>query len=388
MAILQNLIRSGAKTTFGKDHHFADFNDHVHAGQVIARLDPSEMEAQLQQAKASLASAEARVAAARSTGEGQNAAVAVANAGIANANAALTEAERAYETTQALAQFGAAPRRQAETADATRAQAKAQIDQAQAQYRQAQAQVQAAGAQLNQAQADASQAKAAVDAASVNLDRTYIRSPIDGVVVARNVDVGQTVASSLQAPTLFLIAKDLTKMQVLADVDEADVGRLQPNDTVTFTVDAFPQETFSGKISQIRLSPNVVQNVTTYTAVIDVENPQMELKPGMTATINATVAQKNDVLLAPNAALRYQPGSTATPARGAGTTVWKIDGAELKPVRLQLGMTDGISTEVVSGDLAEGDKLATNSQNAAGPRQQRPQASPFSGSGAGRRGRL
>src|SRR5262249_53650389 len=154
------------------------------------------------------------------------------------------------------------------TDESTKAQVEAQKAQADAQYAQAQAQAQAAKSQFDQAQAQAVQSKAAVEVATVNLDRTIIRAPIDGVVVARNVDVGQTVAASLQAPTLFLIAQDLTKMQVLADVDEADVGQLNPDSKVSFTVDAFPNETFEGSIAQIRLSPNVVQNVVTYTAVI------------------------------------------------------------------------------------------------------------------------
>src|SRR5205085_8855504 len=138
------------------------------------------------------------------------------------------------------------------------------------------------------------QASAAVQLASVNLEHTIIKAPIDGIIVARNVDVGQTVAASLQAPTLFLIANDLTRMQVLADIDEADVGQLQPQSAVFFTVDAYPGETFEGRISQIRLSPQTVQNVVTYTAVIDVNNPNLKLKPGMTANVNATVAEQRD----------------------------------------------------------------------------------------------
>jgi HlyD family secretion protein len=377
----------------------ADFNDHVRAGQVIARLDPSEIQAQLQQAKATLASAQARVAAARSSGEGQSAAIQASKASIDNANAALLEAERNYKTTEALVQEGVMARRTLETAEATRNQAQAQKAQVEAQYRQSQAQGQASGAQVDQALADATQAKAAVDAAQVNLERTYIRSPIDGVVIARNVDVGQTVASSLQAPTLFLIAKDLTKMQVLADVDEADVGQLQPNTPVTFTVDAFPQETFSGTVSQVRLSPNVVQNVVTYTAVIDVANPDLKLKPGMTATITAAVQEKHGVLMVPNAALRFRPQGARPPAArpdGAqkaehrnsnGAMLWKVEGNQLKPVRVQLGMTDGASTEVIGTELVEGDQVATAGQTPGVPARNNT-ASPFGGQGAGRRVRM
>ena len=141
----------------------------------------------------------------------------------------------------------------------------------------------------------------------MNLEHTIIRAPIDGVVVARNVDVGQTVAASLQAPTLFLIANDLRQMQVLADIDEADIGQLGPDSRVTFTVDAYPADTFNGRIAQIRLAPQTVQNVVTYTAVVHVENPELKLKPGMTANVTAIVAERKDVLTVPNAALRFRP---------------------------------------------------------------------------------
>jgi HlyD family secretion protein len=232
----------------------------------------------------------------------------------------------------------------------------------------------------------------------VNLERTYIRSPIDGVVVARNVDVGQTVASSLQAPILFLIANDLTKMQVLADIDEADVGQLQAGGKVTFTVDAFPQETFTGTVSQIRLSPNVVQNVVTYTAVIDVANPGLKLKPGMTATVTAVVQEKHDVLIVPNAALRFRPdgawkpGSAPRkpsngPREAGGVRLWKVEGNQLKPVHVQLGMTDGASTEVISDELAEGDKIAAAELQPGGAPKKNA-GSPFAGPRTGGRGRM
>ena len=227
------------------------------------------------------------------------------------------------------------------------------------------AQAEASKSQLAQAMAQAAQSNASVDVAAVNVARTFIRSPIDGVVVSRSVDVGQTVAASLQAPVLFLIAQDLTKMQVLADVDEADVGQLSPDSKVSFTVDAFPTETFEGTIDQIRLSPNVVQNVVTYTAVISVSNPKLQLRPGMTATVTATVAERRNVLVVPNAALRFRPVTTATPAaapaaqgpaRANTPTVYKVEGTTLKPVRVSLGMTDGVSTELLGQDLLEGDR--------------------------------
>ncbi len=382
----------------------ADFNDHVKAGQIIARLDPSQIEAQLQQSKASLTAAAAAVATVRSNGESQAASVLAAKANVDRAASVLLDADRGFKHTKALVEAEVTPARQLETAEATLAQAVAQKAQADAQYNQTVAQAQASKSQLEQSLAQATQAKAAVEVAEVNLQRTIIRAPIDGVVVARNVDVGQTVAASLQAPTLFLIAQDLTKMQVLADVDEADVGQLSTDSKVSFTVDAFPNETFQGRISQIRLSPNVVQNVVTYTAVISVDNPKLQLRPGMTATVTATVAEKRDVLVVPNAALRFRPetGAAATPAaapaartgnkggtRAAGTTLYIVSGAELKPVRVRLGMTDGVSTEVVSGELAEGDRVAVPAQGTQASQTRQPvQSSPFSGAGPARRGRF
>jgi len=378
----------------------ADFNDHVKAGQVIARLDPAQIQAQLQQAQANLASAQAAVATARSSGESQAAAVQAAKANVDRADAARLEADRVYKSTAALVAEGVLPRRQLETDEGAKVQAAAQKAQAEAQYQQAVAQGQSSRSQLDQALAQAAQSKAAVDVAAVNLDRTIIRAPIDGVIVARNVDVGQTVAASLQAPTLFLIANDLTKMQVLADIDEADVGQLSPESKVSFTVDAFPAETFDGRVSQIRLAPNVVQNVVTYTAVIDVPNPKLQLKPGMTATVTATVAEKQDVLLIPNAALRFRleaapphamPSANSgkkTGPRGNGAILYKVEGKELKPVRVRLGLTDGVSTEVTGEALSEGDLIAAPGQQQQPTTPQRTQTSPFSGAGSARKGRF
>ena len=331
----------------------ADFNSHVKAGQIIARLDPSQIDAQLKQSKASLAAADANVASARNMANSQLAGVLSAKANLDRVDAVLLEADRAYQNTLRLVKERVTPARQAQTDEATRLQALAQKAQAAAQYSQAVAQAESAKSQLEQAQAQATQARAAVEVAAVNLDRTIIRAPIDGVVISRNVDVGQTVAASLQAPTLFLIANDLTKMQVLADIDEADVGQLSPESAVTFTVDAFPRETFSGRIAQIRLAPTVVQNVVTYTAVVEVANPKLQLKPGMTATITAVVNERKNVLLVPNAAFRAK-------APGRGGTLWQLapDG-QLQPVKVTAGLSDGVSTELLESPFKEGDRIAT-----------------------------
>jgi HlyD family secretion protein len=219
------------------------------------------------------------------------------------------------------------------------------------------------------------------------MEHTVIKAPIDGVIVSRNVDVGQTVAASLQAPTLFLIANDLTKMQVLADIDEADVGLLAPDSRVTFTVDAYPSETFGGRIQQIRLSPQTIQNVVTYTAVIDVDNPEQKLKPGMTANVTATVAERKNVLSVPNSALRFRPEGDSAPAARRGARVWRIAGQALEPVDIRTGLTDGISTEVLSGDLREGDSIATQAQQTGAGQRAGAQRStfPLGGARGGRR---
>ncbi|MCC6366388.1 MAG: efflux RND transporter periplasmic adaptor subunit [Bryobacterales bacterium] len=341
----------------------ADFNDRVRAGEVIARLDPSQFQAQYNQAVANLHSAQARVETARSGITNADAAVQAAEANVERAESVVNDAQVTFNRTNLLMEAQAVPRQQLDSAKAALTQAVAQKAQAVAQANQAKAQALSARAQLEQAQADVKQADAAAVAAKVNLDRSVIRAPIDGVVVSRNVDVGQTVAASLQSPTLFLIANDLTHMQVLADVDEADVGQLRSGDKATFTVDAFPRDTFNGKISSVRLAPQVVQNVTTYTAVIDVENPDLKLKPGMTANITATVDSRQNVLLIPNTALRFRPQEAAAPAVETPRTsrapvVWKETAGTLQPVRLRLGLTDGVSTEVVSGDLQQGDRIA------------------------------
>lgn len=351
----------------------ADFNSRVKAGQVIARLDPSQIDAQLKQSKASLAAAEASAASAQNMANSQQAGVLSAKANLERVDAVVLEADRAYQNTLRLVKEGVTPARQAQTDEATRLQALAQKAQAAAQYAQAVAQAESAKSQLEQAKAQATQARAAVEVAAVNLDRTIIRAPIDGVVISRNVDVGQTVAASLQAPTLFLIANDLTKMQVLADIDEADVGQLSPESVVTFTVDAFPRETFPGRISQIRLAPTVVQNVVTYTAVVEVANPKLQLKPGMTATITAVVNERKNVLLVPNAAFRAK-----APSRGA--TLWQLaPGGQLQPVKVRAGLSDGVSTEILESSLKEGDRIATSTTPSAAGAEKKQATGAFPG---------
>lgn len=283
----------------------ADFNSQVTRGQVVARLDPAIFQAQVANATANLANAEAAVAAAETEINSQK-----ANLNAAKSNLEVTRVQRddAVALVKRYQELkNVLSGRDLEAAQAQASAAAARYEQASAQVGQVQAANASAKARLDQAKASVNQAKAQVQQSQVNLDHSIITSPIDGVVVSRNVDVGQTVAASLSAPTLFTIANDLTKMQVLASIDEADVGQIRQGINAHFSVDAYPGETFTGEISQLRLNAQTLQNVVTYSAVIDVANRALKLRPGMTANITIMVAKREDVLTVPNAALRFRP---------------------------------------------------------------------------------
>jgi HlyD family secretion protein len=333
----------------------ADFNSVVHRGQVIARLDPSLLEAQLAQSEASLTRATAEVD---------------------NAKVQLADAQQKHSRSLELA-------RKELLAQSDLDAAKLAVDTAQA--------------RLKSVEAQFVQEEAAVNQTRVNLQHAVIEAPIDGVVIERSVDVGQTVAASLQSPTIFRIAADMTKMQVNANIDESDIGRIAPGQTVTFTVDAYPSETFTGTTTQVRLQPTVLQNVTTYAAIIDVPNPQLKLKPGMTATVSVVVGRRDDVVRIPNAALRFTPSAEVLAALGepneaASNTdrrdkrVWIYSSdAGIKASTVTLGLTDGQSTELVKGDITPGTAVVTNVSTAAAPT--RAAATPFPGGmGGGGRG--
>jgi HlyD family secretion protein len=275
--------------------------------------------------------------------------------------------------------------------------ANARYDQAAAQVEQARANEQSsdqsglaeAQAMVREAQAQIGQNEAAIRLAQANLDHTMIRSPIDGVVVSRNVDVGQTVAASLQTPVLFTIAGDLSRMQVTANIDQADIGAINTASQVNFTVDTYASENFTGAIQQIRLSPQDVDNVVTYNVVIDVANPQLRLKPGMTANLVITYAERDDVLRIPSAALGFTPAgvtkdqirdllgelpeTTSKNAEAANLQsqshiVWVL-GTDHKPQarKITLGITDGINTEVAAGDLEENEMIITSQASNSRP---------------------
>ena len=420
----------------------ADYNSVVKKGQVIAQLDPAVSKAQvdqaranLQQAQASLQQARAAVAnsragvtdararaqAAASTAQNNQAGVAGARANLAVLKAQQDDALSLLRQQESLVKSGVIAQRDLDVAQTAYQTAKAKYDQgmaqlnqailseqmaassgiaqSQAQVQQSQAGVEQSQAQVQAAEAQVQQAAAALQLAEVNLAHTTITSPIDGIVVSRDVNVGQTVAASLSAPTLFTIANDLTKMQVIANIDQADIGLVENAKSVKFSVDAFPGKDFDGKIQQMRLNPQNVQNVVTYNVVIDVDNPEQKLKPGMTANLTITIDERNNILKVPNAALRFMPqdltgqrtsggngnwqgrrqsgGSDASPKAGNGSDVqfapstapvlagqtrivWVL-GQDGKPQRrrIKVGLTDGASTEVVEGNLVEGELVIT-----------------------------
>ena len=305
-----------------------DFNSIVKKNQVIARIDQDIFVAKVNQAKADVESAkatvlnqEAQVERARADVENARAAYAESKAQTAKAQVAVVDAKRDFDRKTELFARRLIARSDLDSSQAAHDSAIAQVDSAKAHEQALDSAIQSSTAQLRVAQAMLVSARAGVDQkaaglkqAQVDLDHTTILAPVDGVVVSRQVDVGQTVAASLQAPILFTIAQDLTKMQVETSVDEADIGRLKLDDRASFTVDAFPGETFTGTVTQIRKAPQVVQNVVTYTVIVGVENPSGKLMPGMTANVKLVVAQKANALKIPNAALRFRPAGVDAPA--------------------------------------------------------------------------
>jgi HlyD family secretion protein len=355
-----------------------DFNSRVRKGDVVALIDPALFQGALLQASADLDNAKANLVAAR--------------ANLEKAKAASQQTKADYDRAAVL------------TKD--RIMSQQQLDLAKANYDSANAAVGAADANVTQAEAQVSLKAAALTVAQTNLNYTVIRSPIDGTVVARNVDVGQTVAASLQAPTIFTIAQDLTKMLVYTKTDESDVGNIKPGKPVTFKVDAFPKDMFHGVVRQVRMNPTTVQSVVTYDTIIEFANPELKLFPGMTAYVTIPVANVQNVLKVPNTALRYKPSmgpeeilavykqygierserqqagdDPAEAGRGSPTTaesqnlprtpraenavVWKLHADNtMEPVKVSLGITDHAYTQVnavIKGELKEGEALIIRS---------------------------
>lgn len=297
---------------------YADFNSAVKKDQVIARLDQKTFIAQRDQAKANLINARANVE---------------------KSNADLIDKKQKFDRVSKLYKEGLI--------------AQSDRDSAEAAYLSSEAQLKSAEAQVEQY-------KASLELAEVNLDYTVIKSPVDGIVISRNVDIGQTVAASFQTPTLFTIAKDLTKMQVNTNVDEADIGAVRVGQEATFTVDAYPELIFKGMVSQIRNAPIIVQNVVTYDVIIEVANKEMKLKPGMTANVSIVTYHRDAVLKVSNAALRFKPAednSLKQSKEEKGVKVWLLNNDQIKPVYIKTGVSDGNYTEIIEGDLKEGDEV-------------------------------
>jgi len=299
---------------------YVDFNAPVKKGQLIARIDPASFEAQVEQAKANLLSAKAN---------------------LEKAEATRIDAQRTRDRNSKLFSENLI--------------ARSELDSAETNYETAKASVNAAKAQI-------AQTEAALKLVETNLRYTKIISPVDGVVISRNVDVGQTVAASFQTPTLFTIAQDLTRMQIDANVDESDIGNIIVGQDVEFVVDAYPDITFKGRVWQVRNAPITVQNVVTYDVVIKVDNPELRLKPGMTANVSVIVSVKKDVLMIPNAALRFKPsekGAQTSEKKGPG--IWISEKGQLRRIPVSPGISDGSYTELVSGDLREGQEIIVES---------------------------
>ena len=442
-------VQVGSQVTGQVQALYADYNSVVREGQMLAKIDPRRYQADVSGAEANLLAAQARVKSIEAELNSQIANQASAAANVESAKVARDNAATQFARADELRKQGISSQNEYDNAKANRDSTEARHTQARAQADQVIAQIAAGRAQIEQARAQVAQAQAALNQSKVNLEYTDIRSPVDGVVISRNVDVGQTVAASLQAPTLFLIAGDLTKMQLQASVDEADIGSISLSgggaEQVRFTVDAFPNRNFQGRISEIRLEPLAVQNVVTYSVIVNVDNARLELKPGMTANLTFTIAEKASALRLPNAALRYTPPGqlpdqlpdqldgmprdeqltdaspaeshetaptlSAKPALRAGPSsalapgqLWKpgeklqfpapeigrtrsaviwILNAQKQPEqrKVELGITDGSATEVASGELTEGDAVIIGDSTQASA----PRGGIFGGGGGGSR---
>jgi HlyD family secretion protein len=415
-------VTVGSQVSGTIDALHADFNSEVKKGQLLAKLDPSILKAQLEQAEANVRTSEATLNDTRSS-------IANQRANVEKSKVDVLDKTRKLRRTKELFDDKLVPRDDLETAQSA-------LDAAVATEKASEAQLASTEARYKADESRLNQSRASERLARVNLDKTVITSPISGTIISRNVDVGQTVAASFNAPVLFTIAADLTKMQVNTAIDEADVGRIKMDMPATFNVDAYPGETFRGTISQVRLATTTVQNVVTYNAIIDVPNPQLKLKPGMTTNVKILIESVDDVLKIPNSALRFRPtltetelaeaykkageekyfnymkamggsatlggapgGRPTTPSapqasgggggdrrggggstgggggprrdpaaamaranrRGQRVPLWIMDPTDksLRPVVVKLGLTDGVHTAVDEGKLKEGDKIVT-----------------------------
>jgi len=429
-------VQVGSQVSGQVQELYADYNSVVKHGQLLAKLDPRNFQAQLENSEAAVASAQAHVQSSEADVKTQAANLASAKANLEAARVTRDNNAVVFQRNAELTKEGVVSKNDYDNAKANADSSVAKYDQGVAAVNQAEAQSRVSAAGLQQAKAQLQQAEADLNRAKLNLEYCDIFSPVDGVVISRNIDVGQTIAASLQAPTLFTIANDLTQMQVNANVDEADIGNISDQADVKFTVDAYPNDTFKGRISEIRLNPQTVQNVVTYSVIIGIDNPDLRLKPGMTANINITVDQRENVLRVSNAALRYAPPGVQreetqqhqvfanekppnkAPAVQEGLepaaaplapgqkwnpaakikmvppkrtmqrpgVVYVLNAQQMPEARkIVLGITDGSATEVVSGDLKTGDAVIIGDTTTAAnvPPPNASFGGPFGGGGGG-----
>jgi HlyD family secretion protein len=372
---------------------FADFNSRVHAGQVLAQLDPEIYEAQVTQARGNLENAIANE-------KNLEAGIAVQEALIKTNQANLERSKAAAEYARLTARRflelqgqGIISRDQGDQLKSGMDQADAQVRSGEAQLNQSIAQLAQSRAQLDQARAQSKTMQGALNLAETNLRYCTIVSPIDGTVVARNVTVGQSVAATLQAPVVFSIAQDLTRMQLYASTDESDTGNIKIGTEATFQVDAFLAETFRGRVSAIRLNATTIQNVVTYNTIIDFENPDGKLLPGETAYATIPTGRVADCVKIPNSALRFTPArpgqelqelyrkyeipaAATTSHVGGRQVVWTLETGQLRPVAMQVGITDYTFTQLLAGDLKPGDELVIGEGLAGNAGGARPPAAP------------
>ena len=371
---------------------YADFNTKVKKGQLVALIDPELFQAKANQAQANVQSAQAAVANALAGVARADAQLASAKANIQNqkalvarAQAAVQDAKTKFDRRAEMFRQGLIAKEERDTAQTANDSAAADLEAAKAQLdasndavAASEAERKVAQTQVASAKASVQQAQAGLKQAQVDLEHTEIRAPVDGTVVARRMDVGQTVAASFQAPTIFEIAQDLAKMQVDTSVDEADIGRVKVGQPATFTVDAYPGTNFQAQVGQIRQAPINTQNVITYDVVVTVDNSALKLLPGMTANVRVLVAREDNVLKVPNAALRFRPPDASAPngtvhaapgvpgpgvpaqKRAVSQTVWVLDAqGQPRAVPVQPGLGDGTFTAIDKGDLREGDRVIT-----------------------------
>jgi HlyD family secretion protein len=392
-------VQVGSQVSGNISALYADFNTKVKQNQLVARIDPAMFQARVDQAKANLDGAKQAVITARATLTKSESDIANAEANVASQKANVVRAQSAVTLAKVendrrvvMLQEKIISQEDADTAKAAYDQAVANLDAANAALTASESAVESAKAQRDVAQAQldgaaetVKQDQAALDQAALDLEHTQIRAPVDGVVVSRNMDVGQTVAASFQAPTIFLIAQDLTKMQVDTNVDESDVGPVRVGQHANFTVDAYPGAIFRGAVTQIRQAPINVQNVITYDIVVGVSNQDLKLFPGMTANVKILTGRAENALRIPVAALRFRPASASAGARPkspAGTTkatqglqtVYLLDEhGNPKAAQVKLGLSDGNFLEVLSG-LTEGQRVVTGTASKAASSSAAPSA--------------